>query len=78
MIILRTMYAALKKEKKATSFSVDFLIFFWLVFCSFLDQVEINRFFAKKKSKVQDRLKLASCNGTWHQDEDGAVFLLAA
>jgi len=32
------------------------------VFCSFLDQVEINRFFAKKikKIKVQDRVKSGS------------------
>jgi hypothetical protein len=50
------------KKKKATSFSVDFFIFFLLVFSSFLDQVEINRFFAKKikKIKVQDCVKSAS------------------
>jgi hypothetical protein len=47
---------------KATSFLVDFVMFFWLEFCSFLDQVEINRFFAKKKKKikVQDCVKSAS------------------
>jgi hypothetical protein len=62
MIILRTAFTQHKNKKKATSFSFGFLIFFWLVFCSFLDQVEINRFFAKKikKIKVQDCAKLSS------------------
>jgi hypothetical protein len=37
------------------------------MFCSFLDQVEINRFFAKKikKIKVQDCVISASKTKTW-------------
>ena len=38
--------------KKTTSFSVGFLVFFFIVFCSFLDQMEINIFLQKKINKA--------------------------
>ena len=36
----------------------NFLIFFWLVFWSFLDQVDSNLFYAKK-SKKKPRFRMA-------------------
>jgi hypothetical protein len=40
---------SIKIKIKQRRFQLTSRFFFWLVFCSFLDQVGFNRFFAKKK-----------------------------
>jgi hypothetical protein len=70
MIILRTVqYTQRKKKKEQARFRWLRHCVFWLVFCSFLGQVDIGRCFAKKReAKFRTILHL---HANQHQSEIG-------